>query len=279
MLESRGHRLTETLPDEAVNVWGDAVRLQQVVGNLLTNAYKYTEQGGNITIEVEITRGDGALIRVRDSGQGIAKELLPHIFELFVQGDRTMDRSQGGLGVGLTLVHRLVEAHKGQVDVRSLGPGQGSEFVVRLPIINSTHEAPQESTQAADIAVVPRRILVVDDNPDMTESVKLLLEMHRHEVQIAHDGATAIEIAEQFSPEVVLLDLGLPQMNGHETAQRLREMPQTRHAVIIALSGYGQEEDKKRSLEAGFDEHLVKPAAPQHILQAVQRKSSSDPST
>jgi CheY-like chemotaxis protein len=274
-LESRGHQLVVNVPDRTITVWGDPVRLQQVVGNLLTNAYKYTEPGGTITVDVEATTGSEAMVRVRDTGLGISEELLPHIFELFVQGDRTMDRSQGGLGVGLTLVHRLIEAHGGRVDVRSDGLGAGSEFVVRLPLINARDERPSENAQPSPDIAVPRRILVVDDNPDTTDSVKLLLEIHRHEVRIAHDGVAAIEVAKQFSPDVVLLDLGLPQMNGYETVKHLRTIPQTRDAIIIAFSGYGQEEDKRRSMEAGFNEHLVKPAAPEKILQAVQQKSPS----
>ncbi len=274
LLQARAHRLSVNLPEEAIWLFGDAARLQQVIGNLLTNAFKYTEKGGEILVDA-IQDDREVTLRVVDSGMGITSELLPQIFELFIQGDQTIDRSQGGLGIGLTLVRQLVEMHSGRVEAHSEGVGKGSEFVIRLPIISIESESKSKGVgpppeQRASFQ--PRRVLIVDDNVDFADSMKVLLEMKRHEVQVAHDGKSAIEAAQAFVPDVVLLDLGLPGMNGYETAQRLRTMAEMRDAILIAVSGYAQEEDRQRAARAGFNVHLKKPVDFQQILEAMQSK-------
>jgi signal transduction histidine kinase len=264
--------LALSLPRDPVPIRGDATRLAQVINNLLTNSTKYTPEGGNITIEVgsEATpRGERAVLTVSDDGIGIEPELLPHVFELFEQGKRALDRTQGGLGVGLTLVQRLVALHGGDVTATSAGAGQGAQFRVTLPLdagaaaqlAERTHEEDGRLPQAA----VGRRILVVDDNADVAETTTLLLTLSGHQVRAAKDGPQALLAAAEFAPEVVLLDIGLPQMDGYEVARRLRAMPQTRKSLLIALTGYGQQGDRARGQAAGFDGHLLKPVDP-HAL-------------
>jgi CheY-like chemotaxis protein len=235
-----------------------------VVANILSNAAKYTEEGGHIELSAE-RRGDDVLIRVRDNGVGIPAGALPHIFDLFAQADRSLDRAQGGLGIGLTVVKSLVEMHGGRVEAHSDGPGRGSEFTVRLPAFV---EPPQESAGAQDGAAeggetaLPAhcyKILVVDDNEDSARSMALLLKFEGHEVRMAHDGPETLRIAREFRPRIVLLDIGLPGMNGYEVARKLREDPPVENVLLIALTGYGREEDRRRSREAGFDYHLTKP--------------------
>ncbi len=262
LIESRRHRLTVTAP--SVRVSGDAVRLAQVVGNLLHNAAKFTEEVGQIGVTVA-REGEQAVIRVRDSGMGIPPELLGSVFDLFTQADRTLDRSQGGLGIGLTLVRRLVEMHAGTVEVHSAGAGRGSEFVVRLPLLKDEEprtrdEGPASAGSSPLLPCASRRILVVDDNRDAAESLALLLEVGGHQVRVCHDGPSALGTAAEFCPEAVLLDIGLPGMNGYEVARRLRALPGANGLLLVALTGYGQQEDQRLALEAGFDHHLVKPA-------------------
>jgi len=258
-----------SLPGYPVPIRGDATRLAQVINNLLTNATKYTPEGGAITIEVRretTSQGDHAVLVVRDDGIGIEPELLPHIFELFEQGKRALDRTQGGLGVGLTLVQRLVALHGGSVSATSAGAGLGAEFTVTLRsdpeaeihASEESHEGEGRLPQAA----VGRRILVVDDNADVAETTTLLLTLSGHQVRAAKDGPQALVEAADFAPEVVLLDIGLPLMDGYEVARRLREMPQTRKSLLIALTGYGQQGDRARGKAAGFDGHLLKPVDP-----------------
>jgi PAS domain S-box-containing protein len=268
LLDARGHELTLDLPREPLRVEADATRLAQVVSNLLNNAARYTEEGGHIRLSVEPGRGE-AVVRVRDDGMGIPAELLPQVFELFTQGDRSLARSEGGLGIGLTLVKRLVELHGGRVEARSAGPGRGSEFIVRLRTL-----APQPKRDMEDggrgpseVPPRPRRVLVVDDNEDAAESLALLLRARGHEIRTAHDGPSALSVAEDFRPEVVFLDIGLPRMDGYEVARRLRVQPGREGLLLVALTGYGQDEDRRRAEEAGFDAHLVKPAD----LEALQR--------
>ena len=240
---------------------GDAVRLEQILSNLLINACKYTEPGGRIAVTLECDKGN-AVIRVVDNGVGISPELLPYIFDLFVQEERSLDRKQGGLGLGLTLVRRLVELHGGTVEAKSQGLKKGSEFVVRLPIIDEAgvalSVAPPAAPQKASSA--GRRILIVDDNAEAVKTTQMLLELWGHEIQTALDGPSGIKAAQIFKPEVIILDIGLPGMNGYEVAKCLRQLPGTEKVLLIALSGYGQEEDLRKSKEAGFDHHLVKPA-------------------
>ena len=263
LIDARRHQLTLALPPEPVRLEGDLTRLVQVVGNLLNNAAKYTDEGGHIRLEAA-REGGRVVLRVRDDGMGLPADLLPHVFDLFSQADRSLDRSQGGLGVGLTLVRRLVELHGGQVEARSGGPGQGSEFIVRLPV-----EAPSTAAgagMAAGESVSPAsgglKVLVVEDNVDSAKMMSFMLELCGHQVRMAHDGAEALEAARAFGPQAVLCDIGLPGMNGYEVAARLRQQPDFQRTPLIALTGYGEEEARRRSKEAGFDYHLVKPVEP-----------------
>jgi signal transduction histidine kinase/DNA-binding response OmpR family regulator len=260
LLDSRLHELTLTLPSQPVWVKADAVRLAQVLSNLLNNAAKYTEKRGKVWLSAERV-GAEVVFRVRDNGVGIPPDMLSSVFDLFTQVKRSSDRSQGGLGIGLTLVRRLVEMHGGTVQAHCAGLNQGSEFVVRLPIL-ADMEAPATTPTTADPAIANghQRILVVDDNVDVTESTGMLLRQIGLDVRLAHDGPAALAVAGAFKPHVVLLDIGLPGMDGYEVARRLRQQFGSGTPLLVALSGYGQEEDRQRSHEAGFDHHLVKPA-------------------
>jgi len=257
LFDERGVAVSLTRPNPDRVIEGDATRIEQIVGNLLTNAAKYTEAGGRVTIGVE-PDDDGALVRVADTGIGIAADLLPRIFDVFVQGDQTLDRSRGGLGIGLTLVKRLVELHGGSVEAHSAGPGRGAEFVVRLPR-GTPSAAPPAALGAPPAVRAGTRVLIVEDNPDAAESLMMLLEMLGLRVQVAHEGQTALQTAQAFVPEVMLVDIGLPGMSGYELAAQLRRDPQLRHVLLVAVTGYGQDEDRQRALAAGFDLHLVKP--------------------
>jgi PAS domain S-box-containing protein len=265
LIDTRGQTLEVRLPDTTVWVDGDLIRLTQMVVNILNNAAKYTPQGGRIGVVLTSEEGTAEL-RVRDSGIGIPSELLTRIFDLFTQGSRTLDRSEGGLGIGLTLVQRLATLHGGTVEAQSAGANQGSEFIVRLPAIAAarirSRGVGEQEALSARPAQVSRRVLVVDDNRDATESMALLLGLWGHQTRTAHDGATALEIAAQFQPEIVLLDIGLPGMDGYEVARRLRAVPGAKDAFLVAMTGYGQEEDRRRTREAGFARHFVKPADP-----------------
>ena len=256
---SMDHELTVTLPPEPTYLNADPTRLTQVVGNLLNNACKFTEKGGHIRLTVE-RQGTQVLVRVQDTGIGIAAEQLPRIFEMFVQADTSLERSRDGLGLGLTLVKNLVEMHDGSVVGSSAGVGQGSEFVVRLPLLSGP-PPPQarEPYDAEPDAMVQRRILLVDDNRDSADSLAMLLKVMGHEVRIAHDGLEAVEGAATFQPHVILLDIGLPRLNGYEAARRIREQQRHKDLTLVALTGFGQDEDRRRAEEAGFDAHMVKP--------------------
>jgi PAS domain S-box-containing protein len=254
--------LSVSLPAEPVYVEADPTRLQQVVGNLLSNAAKYTDPGGTILLTARQEGGE-LVLRVRDTGIGIAPEMLPKIFDLFVQAERRLDRSQGGLGIGLTLVRRLVEMHGGTVAAHSDGPGKGSEFVVRLPALPQERKEellrrPPEEEQPA--TPPGRRILVVDDNVDGAETLALLLRLEGHEVRTAHDGPAALAAVRSERPDVLILDLGMPGMDGFEIARRLRGLPGSEGILLVALTGWAQEEDRRRCYEAGFDGHMPKPA-------------------
>jgi CheY-like chemotaxis protein len=226
---------------------------------LLTNAVKYTEPGGRITVALEREK-ENALIRITDNGVGISADLLPYIFDLFVQAERSLDRTQGGLGLGLTLVRRLVGLQGGTVEAKSQGLKKGSEFVVRLPMVTGVEVALPVTPHVTAKKAPERRILVIEDSVDAAISTRMLLELQGHKVQIASGGLSGIEAARTFNPEVILLDIGLPGMDGYEVARRLRKLPETENVLLIALSGYGQAEDLRKSKEAGFDHHLVKPA-------------------
>ena len=263
LIAEKAHHLELEVPAESLRVEGDLTRLTQLVGNLLANAAKYTDSGGRIGLAVS-ARGPWAEIRVRDSGIGIPSEQLPRIFELFAQVDRAGERARGGLGIGLALVRRLVELHGGTVSVRSDGPGRGSEFLVRLPRRFESAGAPPEESAAGEGAATTaaparRRILIVDDNKDALESLATLMQMAGHTVQTAPDGELALSVAPGFRPDLVLLDLGLPKMDGFEVARRIRAAPWGKSVVLVALTGWGQEADRRRTRETGFDSHLVKP--------------------
>jgi CheY-like chemotaxis protein len=244
-------------PATGLHVNGDPTRLEQVVVNLLTNAVKYTGPGGRIGVSAEL-QGPNVVIKVRDSGIGIPPEQISRMFDLFAQGDRSLARSEGGLGIGLTLVRALTEMHGGHVAARSEGRGRGSEFSVTLPATDEPADREVSSPAAESPVTGARRILVVDDNVDTARGMSRLLSRLGQQVHTAHDGPSAIEAARAFHPEFVLLDIGLPGMDGYQVARRMREAGGA-DAVIIAVSGYGREEDRRMSKEAGIDHHLVKP--------------------
>lgn len=258
LIGQRRHELKVSLPPQPIWLNADASRLEQVVVNLLTNAAKYTADGGHILLAIE-QEGDDAVLRVQDTGIGIAPELLPRIFDLFTQSERSLDRSEGGLGIGLCLVQRLVKLHGGRVEVHSV-LGKGSEFVVRLPVmLASAPQPPTTSTDATKPNGPSLRVLVVDDNVDAAQSIAMLLEASGNDVQTAHDGLTALEAALAFRPDVVLLDIGLPGLDGFEVAKRLRLQSVHSRVVLVAITGYGQDSDRQRSQDAGFNHHLTKP--------------------
>ncbi len=256
--EAEGHVVTATLPPEPIFLNGDPTRLVQVVGNLLNNACKFTPRGGRISLTLG-RAANQAVIRVRDTGIGIAADHIGRIFEMFTQVDPTLERSTGGLGIGLTLVKNLVEMHGGSVEAHSGGVGRGSEFVVRLPILAYAPAPPAEPSASTSANPARRRILVVDDNKDSARSLATLLTLTGNDAHVAHDGIEALEAAANFKPEIMLLDIGLPKLNGFEVCRRIREQPWGKGIVIAALTGWGQEADRRRSREAGFDHHLVKP--------------------
>ncbi|HET6878683.1 MAG TPA: ATP-binding protein [Pirellulales bacterium] len=260
-LDARKQELAVSLPHGPVEVEADSTRLAQVVSNLLNNAAKYTPERGHVWLSVEAAANE-AIIRVRDDGGGMSADLLPKVFDLFVQGNRSLARSEGGLGIGLTLVRTLVEMHGGTITAASDGPGRGSEFVVRLPRLVEPPAAHVRLAggNAAKATQSSRRVLVVDDNVDAADSMALLLRVQGHEVRTAYDGPTAVEAAIAFRPQVVLLDIGLPRMDGYEVARRLREQFPENGLALVAVTGYGQDEDRRRTSDAGFDAHLVKPA-------------------
>ena len=273
LIDARGQQLTITLPPLAVRVAGDPTRLVQVFGNLLNNAAKYTEPGGHIALHTSIA-AEEAIIRVSDNGCGLSASLLPHVFELFTQAGRSLDRSQGGLGVGLALVSSLVKMHGGEVEAHSAGLGEGSEFVVRLPLARSADELEPTSRNELPVlasTIAPRlKILVVEDNADAAEMLVLFMRQDGDEVRLARDGLAALEEARAFQPQVVLCDLGLPGLSGYEVAARLREQSEYRDTLLVALSGYGREEDRRKSQLAGFDHHLTKPVEPEVLGALLQ---------
>jgi two-component system CheB/CheR fusion protein len=268
LIDEKGHHLAVALPGLPVSLEGDSTRLEQVISNLLNNAAKYTEPGGRIWLTAA-REGTGVALRVKDTGIGLAPDMIPKIFDLFVQADRSLDRAQGGLGIGLTLVNRLVEMHGGRVEAHSPGPGKGSEFVVYLP---ASHQEPGASLPAGQPRSEKndhaRRVLVVDDNVDAADSLAMMVRLWGHNVLVAHSGQAALEMAQSQPPDVVLLDIGLPGMNGFEVARRLRSDLHLDQAMLVALTGYGQDEDRRRSFEAGLNYHLTKPVEPE-ALQAL----------
>ncbi len=269
LYRSMDHELTVTVPDAPMQLSADPTRLAQVIGNLLNNASKFTDRGGHVWLTVE-KEGNEAVIRVRDNGIGIAQEHIPGLWEMFAQVDTSLERSRGGLGIGLTLVKTLVEMHGGTVQAQSDGLAHGSEFTVRFPILSNT-ALPVSPTGVSEpkLPTMRRRVLIVDDSEDGAESLAMLLQLGGHETHVAHDGVEAIEAAEKLRPDVVLLDIGLPRLNGYEVCHRLRKEPWAKDLVLVALTGWGQEEDRHRSREAGFDAHVVKPVDHDALLRLL----------
>jgi len=267
LFDSKRHALSVDVPETPVWVFGDFSRLSQIFSNVLHNAAKYTADGGDIALKVEADRGN-VTVRVRDNGIGIEPQFLPHVFEVFTQGYRGLDRSQGGLGVGLAVVRRLIELHQGEVNITSDGPAQGTEVSVRLPCISevvqhTALEPPPAPSRGG------RRVLVVDDNADAAESIAVLLEIEGHEVKAVTDAMQALSCFEAFAPQVAIIDIGLPGMNGYELAAGIRANRTLPKPLLIALTGYGQAEDFDRSRDAGFDHHFVKPAELRAIQAAI----------
>ncbi|HEY7314918.1 MAG TPA: ATP-binding protein [Gemmataceae bacterium] len=269
LMESRKHQLSVSLPSEAVWLEADPARLTQVLANLLNNAAKYTEPGGHVQLSAE-REGSEVIVRFRDTGIGILPEMLPRIFESFVQGDRSIDRTQGGLGIGLTLAKSLVEMHGGKIEAHSPGVGKGSEFIVRLPAVPEVKPLEPEAVEKRQATKTPPlRLLVVDDNPDTVESLAMLLRMYGHDVMTADSGPAGLEAALAHDRNAILLDIGLPSIDGYEVARRIRA--HTAKPVLIAMTGYGQPEDRQKSKEAGFDHHLTKPVDPDRLQDLLAK--------
>ncbi|MDE1181720.1 MAG: response regulator [Paraburkholderia sp.] len=274
VLTRKAHRLSTNLPETPLYIVGDGVRIAQVLGNLLSNAAKYTPQGGDIHIDV-IESGDDVHIMIRDNGVGMDPDTVPHIFELFVQSENSLERSEGGLGIGLPLARTLVELHGGRIDAFSSGPGQGSEFVVRLPLTRVADGAGFDLLPAmheTHASMRARRVLLVDDSVDAAIAMSLVLESDGYDVRVAHEALAALEIADDFLPEIILLDLGLPGMDGFQLAREMRLRPSGASALLIAVTGYGQSSDRQRTREAGFDHHFVKPVSVEEIQRAIEAR-------
>jgi PAS domain S-box-containing protein len=277
LIQQRRQDLTVSVPPGSLWIEADASRLEQILTNLLNNAVKYTDAGGRIWLTGE-PEGENVLLRVRDSGIGIEPVLLPGIFDLFFRADRRLDRSAAGVGVGLTLVKKLVELHGGTVEALSPGRGKGSEFVVRLPragIPRAEEPLAEDESPSADQRAL--RVLVVDDNVDAADGLAMLLRLNGEQVRVAYDGPTALMIAREFRPQVALLDIGMPHMDGYQVARRLRQEPATRQALLVALTGWGQLEDLRKTKEAGFDHHLVKPTEPARVEKLLADLKATRP--
>jgi signal transduction histidine kinase len=268
-IDAHRHELTVELPDELITVDGDKTRLIQVLANILHNAAKFTDPGGRIHLKVA-REGAQVAISISDNGMGISPELLPTVFELFTQVHSKLERTQGGLGIGLALVRRLIEVHGGTVTARSDGLGSGTEFTVRIPTLTAEKVVRTHASESAAIAVLePRRILVADDNHDAAEALTLRLQLAGHEVRAVHDGLEALEVGKVFKPDIVVLDLGMPKMDGCEAARRIRSSSWGTSVTLIALTGWGQQQDRQRTSDAGFDVHLVKPASESQLFAAL----------
>lgn len=270
LIEAFKHEVVVLLPPEPIWVEADRARLAQVFLNLFNNACKYTDPRGRISVTAERQAGE-VLVKVRDNGIGIPPDKLQNVFELFTQVEQARERSQGGLGIGLMLVKQLVEMHGGSVEARSAGAGEGAEFCVRLPVMIEAPMVKPAPLLAARAPVRGRRILVVDDNYDSATSLAMLLKLEGNEARIANDGEEALAESESFRPQVVLLDIGLPKLNGHEVCRRIRQQPWGKNIVLVALTGWGHEQDRKRSAEAGFDYHFVKPVDVDALLALLAK--------
>jgi CheY-like chemotaxis protein/two-component sensor histidine kinase len=269
------HELRVNLPPAPIWVRADPVRLAQIFGNLLNNACKFTEPKGQIVVTAKADSGK-AIVSVADTGIGIAPDQLDHIFEMFLQVDKSLERTRSGLGIGLTLVKRLVELHGGRIEARSDGLGHGSEFVVFLPMLASEAVPSAAAVGAAKPVanILTKRILVTDDNQDAANTVAMLLRLSGHEVETAYDGTSAVRKAETYQPDIMLLDIGLPGMNGYDVCRSIRQQPWGKDIRIVALTGWGQDQDRRNAREAGFDDHLVKPVDPQVLSRTVAAHTS-----
>ena len=269
LIDQMGHELTVTLPEQSIFVDADLTRLAQVFLNLLNNAAKYSARGGHIQLHVE-RQGSDVVVSVKDAGIGIEADQLLRIFEMFTQIGGSLERSQGGLGIGLSLVKRLVDMHGGSVEAKSEGRGMGSEFVVRLPVV--IEESQPQASAVNDESAGPKsllRILIVDDNRDSADSLSEMLKTMGSDTRTAYDGRQGVDMAGEYRPDVILLDIGLPELNGYEACRLIRDQPNGKGVVLIAVTGWGQDEDRRRSREAGFDHHLVKPVDPQALMKMV----------
>jgi CheY-like chemotaxis protein len=270
IIEQAGHHLTIDVPRSAIYVDADLTRMAQVFSNIFNNAAKYTESGGKIHLTVQRLDGE-AIVSVKDNGIGIPAHMLPNVFDIFTQVDRNLDRSQSGLGIGLSIVKRLVEMHSGSVEVKSGGEGMGSEFIVRLPVVLSVVQ-PQSEDERTEVSG-RRRVLVVDDNRDAATSLAIMLRLMGNESKTAHDGLEALEVAAAFRPALILLDIGMPKLDGYDTARQIRQQSWGKHVALVALTGWGQEEDRRKSREAGFDSHMVKPIQLQDLEKLLASSS------
>ena len=257
LLQRREHRLTVSVPDGPIHVCADATRLEQVIVNLLANAAKFTTRGGDVRVDVDNSRDDTVAIHVIDNGRGISKALLPRVFEMFTQGSRSLDRTDGGLGLGLTVAQRLVEMHGGSLTVQSEGAGCGSEFTITLPRARGPCHDDVAPVAAAPSG--PRRIMIVEDHRDAAEMLAMVLAAQSHQVHIAADGHAALQAVAQFRPDIMFIDIGLPGMSGYDLAERVRSDRSLGQVILVALTGYGGPDDRTRALESGFDHHVVKP--------------------
>lgn len=267
-IDARRHKLTVSLPPQSVRLDADPARLIQIWTNLLNNAAKYTEEGGQIWFTAEVQEGQ-VLVRVRDTGIGISEDKLPQVFDLFNQVESAKDHSQGGLGIGLAMVRRLIQMHRGTIQAFSDGLGKGSEFVTSLPIL--PEGLPSHVEESSTETSVCRRILLVDDNVDLAESIAVLLEKDGHEVQVVHDGPTVVDSAKNFRPQVVFMDIGLPGMSGYDVARQIRTQPGLEKLMLVAMSGYGNEEERQIAQDAGFDEFILKPFNSESLKMAITR--------
>lgn len=257
LLQRRDHRLTLTVPEGPIHVCADSTRMEQAIVNLLANAAKFTARGGDIRLRVEDRPDATVAIHVTDNGRGIPKALLPRVFEIFTQGSRSLDRSDGGLGLGLTVAHRLVEMHGGSLTVQSEGAGWGSEFTITLP--RTQGRCADDVAAPAPSAVRPRRIMIVEDQRDAAEMLAMVLTAQSHQVHIAPDGHAALQAVGQFRPDIMLIDIGLPGMSGYDLAERIRAAGSFERVLLVALTGYGGDDARARALNCGFDRHVVKP--------------------
>jgi len=278
-IDGAGHLLTVSLPPEPVFIFGDLTRLAQVFSNLLSNSAKYTERCGQIWLTAK-HHGPEVIVSVRDTGVGIPAAALPHIFDMFSQVDRSIERNTGGLGIGLALVKGLVEMHGGTITAQSEGPGHGSTFTVRLPALSPFAELVVDIPSDDDplpLIGPGRRILVVDDNRDATHSMAIVLGLMGNVITTAHDGLEAIEAAERHRPEIILMDIGMPKLNGYDAVRRIRDQPWGRTMIIVALTGWGQEGDQNRSRAAGCDGHLVKPVEVADLAKLLAKLAAAKP--